>query len=86
MTVQYKRWLIPARRAILAEGGNPLESTNPSMPTPQPVRKSGGLPKKLRLIRNRIWRSRYIYLMILPVLAYFIIFKYTPMWFLKSAF
>ena len=39
-----------------------------------------------RLVLNRIWRSRYIYLMILPVLAYFIIFKYTPMWFLRSAF
>ena len=39
-----------------------------------------------RVVWNRIWRSRYIYLMILPVLAYFIIFKYVPMWFLRSAF
>ncbi len=38
------------------------------------------------LVRNRIWRSRYIYLMILPIVAYFIIFKYIPMWFLRSAF
>ena len=43
-------------------------------------------PSQFRLVRNRIWRSRYIYLMILPVLAYFIVFKYTPMWFLRSAF
>ena len=43
-------------------------------------------PRRRQLIWNRIWRSRYIYLMILPVVAYFIIFKYVPMWFLRSGF
>ena len=60
-----------------------MESTKPGMAK---APKNTNMSRKLRLIRNRIWRSRYIYLMILPVLAYFIIFKYTPMWFLRSAF
>ncbi len=36
--------------------------------------------------RKRAWRNRYIYLMILPVLVYFIIFKYLPMGYLSMAF
>ena len=28
----------------------------------------------------RMWRCRYLYLMFLPVLAFFIIFRYLPMW------
>ncbi len=39
-----------------------------------------------KLVGLRIWRNRYIYLMILPVLLYFILLKYLPMWFLRSAF
>ncbi|NLE69391.1 MAG: sugar ABC transporter permease [Clostridiales bacterium] len=34
----------------------------------------------------RIWRNRYIYLMILPVVIYLVLLKYMPMWFLRSAF
>lgn len=37
-------------------------------------------------VRRRIWRNRYIYLMILPVIVYLALFKYMPMWFLKTAF
>jgi putative aldouronate transport system permease protein len=39
-----------------------------------------------KLVGLRIWRSRYIYLMVLPVVLYFVLFKYLPMWFLRSAF
>ncbi len=39
-----------------------------------------------KLVGLRIWRNRYIYLMVLPVLLYFILLKYLPMWFLRSAF
>lgn len=43
--------------------------------------------KRVRhLVGLRIYRNRYIYLMILPVIIYFILLKYIPMWFLRSAF
>ncbi len=35
---------------------------------------------------KRIWKARGIYLMILPVVVYYIIFKYWPMYWLKIAF
>lgn len=37
-------------------------------------------------VRTRIYRNRYIYLMVLPVVVYLILLKYMPMWFLRSAF
>lgn len=43
--------------------------------------------KRVRhLVGLRLYRNRYIYLMILPVIIYFILLKYIPMWFLRSAF
>lgn len=45
-----------------------------------------GANTTLKRVRNTIWRSRYIYLMMIPVIAYFIVFKYLPMWFLRSSF
>lgn len=43
--------------------------------------------KRIRhLVGLRLYRNRYIYLMILPVIIYFILLKYIPMWFLRSAF
>lgn len=38
------------------------------------------------VVAGRLYRNRYIYLMILPVVIYFLLFKYLPMWFLRSAF
>jgi putative aldouronate transport system permease protein len=38
------------------------------------------------IIKNKIWRSRYLYLMILPVTIYFVIFHYTPMYGAQIAF
>jgi ABC-type polysaccharide transport system, permease component len=34
----------------------------------------------------RIWRNRYIYLMVIPVVIYLILLKYMPLWFLRGAF
>ena len=31
------------------------------------------------LLRRRIWASRYLYLMFLPVFLYYVIFRYAPM-------
>lgn len=39
-----------------------------------------------RRFQIEVTKNRYIYLMILPVLAYFIIFKYWPMYYLRIAF
>ncbi len=43
-------------------------------------------PRVRQLVGIRIWRNRYIYLMVVPVVVYFILLKYMPMWFLRSAF
>lgn len=37
-------------------------------------------------VKRRLWRDRYIYLMVLPVLLYLALFKYMPMWFLRTSF
>ena len=36
--------------------------------------------------RAKIWQNRYVYLMLLPVMAYFLIFKYWPMGWISIAF
>jgi putative aldouronate transport system permease protein len=36
--------------------------------------------------RRKIWRSRHIYLMVLPVLVYLILIKYMPLWFIRISF
>lgn len=37
-------------------------------------------------VTKRIWRARYAYLMLAPVLLYFSLFKYWPMYWLRMAF
>lgn len=37
-------------------------------------------------VRSRIWRDRFVYMMVLPIAAYLIVFKYLPMWFLRISF
>ena len=37
-------------------------------------------------VMNQLWRSRYIYLMVLPVLIYLILLKYMPLWFFRISF
>ena len=43
-------------------------------------------PVERKRVGLRIWRNRYIYLMVLPVVIYLVLLKYMPMWFLRSAF
>lgn len=43
-------------------------------------------PLERKRVGLRIWRNRYIYLMVLPVVIYLVLLKYMPMWFLRSAF
>ena len=38
------------------------------------------------LIKRRLWKDRYIYLMLSPVVIYFLIFKYWPMLWLRVSF
>lgn len=42
--------------------------------------------QRFHRFKRRLWQNRYIYLMILPVLIYLALFKYMPMWFLRTAF
>ncbi len=48
--------------------------------------KPSAPPRKRPRWQTRAWRNRYIYLMMVPVLAYFIVFKYIPMGYLSMAF
>ena len=41
--------------------------------------------KRKRVLSN-IWRNRYIYMMVIPVLVYMALFKYLPMYYLRAAF
>lgn len=43
-------------------------------------------PINWECVRARIWRDRYMYMMVIPVVVYFIIFKYLPMGWLSIAF
>lgn len=42
--------------------------------------------KKLKKIRTKIWADRYMYLIVIPVVVYFIIFRYLPMAWLGISF
>jgi putative aldouronate transport system permease protein len=37
-------------------------------------------------IWKKVWRSRFIYLMVLPVLVYLALLKYMPLWFFRISF
>lgn len=37
-------------------------------------------------VRTKLWADRYMYLMIFPVIVYFVVFRYWPMWWLRVAF
>ncbi len=39
-----------------------------------------------RQVANRIWRNRYIYMMVIPVVIYLVLLRYYPLWFLRSSF
>ncbi len=50
----------------------------------EPARRKVNNPKQLR--RNRIRRNWDLYLLVLPVIVYFLIFKYYPMYGVQIAF
>ncbi|GIP46931.1 putative multiple-sugar transport system permease YteP [Paenibacillus sp. J53TS2] len=59
------------------------EATAPSSVTPKiPL----GRRTKTGLLRKRLWRNKWLYLMLLPGVLYFIIFKYFPMYGLIISF
>src|SRR5687767_8960264 len=43
-------------------------------------------PTKGQRLRARLWRERYIYLLLLPGVLYFLVFRYVPMFGLVLAF
>lgn len=43
-------------------------------------------PKMRARVRNNIWQNRYIYMMVIPVVAYMALLKYLPMYFLRASF
>lgn len=43
-------------------------------------------PSVRKRVANNIWQNRYIYMMVIPVLVYMALFKYMPMYFLRTAF
>lgn len=49
-------------------------------------REKNKSPLTLSYIKKSLWRSKYLYLMILPALAYYIIFMYGPMYGVQIAF
>ena len=45
-----------------------------------------GAVRRKGTLKRRIVRNRYMYLMLLPVMVYFLVFKYWPMYYLRMAF
>ena len=37
-------------------------------------------------LRKRMWRDRYLYMLLVPVVVFFIVFKYAPLYGLQIAF
>ena len=54
------------------------------------IKKHGGSiftsARARKRVMNNIWRNRYIYMMVIPVLVYMALFKYLPMYFLRASF
>lgn len=42
--------------------------------------------QKRRQVMHKLWKMRYAYMMLLPVILYFALFKYWPMYWLRMAF
>lgn len=59
------------------------EATAPSTATPK---VQPGSRRKTGELRKRLWRNKWLYVMLLPGVLYFIIFKYLPMYGLIISF
>ncbi len=42
-----------------------------------------GRGKDWAVFRRRLWRNRWMYMMVIPVMIYFLLLRYVPMWFLR---
>ncbi|GIP30213.1 protein LplB [Paenibacillus sp. J23TS9] len=51
----------------------------PTSDSGTPVMKNPKVPTKKNKNLNRLWKERYLFLLLLPGLAYFIIYRYIPM-------
>ncbi len=49
-------------------------------------RSAGGSGSKLSAARKKLWRSRYLYMMLLPALVWYIVFMYAPLYGAQIAF
>src|SRR5690606_25780308 len=65
-----------------------MAQTRQALPASVPSYEAWRLQRATRWqrIRSRMWRERYIYLLLLPGLLYFILFRYIPMFGLVLAF
>lgn len=64
------------------------QTTRPTLPPGVPTYEEWERQRASRgeRIRSRIWRERYIYLLLLPGVLYFLVFRYIPMFGLVLAF
>lgn len=69
--------VVASSAGIIREGGFGLHQV-----TSKPVSQASLPRKRMRML----WRDRYLYMLLLPVLAYYIIFKYAPLVGLQIAF
>ena len=51
-----------------------------------PRQRAAARPRKQKTLWQRIWLKRWCYLIILPGMAYFFLFKYVPMYGIQLAF
>lgn len=56
-----------------------LEAREIDRVIPAPASKAGST-SRLRRLRRNIWRDRYLFLLISPVVVYYIVFHYVPMY------
>ncbi len=42
-----------------------------------------GRGRDWNVFRRRLWRNRWMYMMVIPVMVYFLLLRYVPMWFLR---
>ena len=44
------------------------------------------LSRRVHLTRRAVWRHRFLYMLMLPTIIYFLVFKYVPLWNAQIAF
>jgi len=57
-----------------------------NLPTANPLISAKEQHPRKKTLANRVWKMRWFYVLMLPGLIYFIVYKYIPMWGLLMAF